>query len=114
MPLIYGNLYLFEPIINPILIVEVLSPATESYDRGVKFTAYRSIPTLQEYVLINQAQMGVEHYRRQGNVEWVFRDYHSQDDMVALPSLNVTFSLADIYSNFKQVCNISLYLQTLS
>ena len=90
-----------DTVINPILIVEVLSPATESYDRGVKFTAYRSIPTLQEYLLVDQSQPRVEHYRRQGNVEWVFRDYHSQDDMVALPSLNVTFSLADIYSGIE-------------
>jgi Uma2 family endonuclease len=67
----------------------------------VKFTAYRSIPTLQEYLLVDQSQPRVEHYRRQGNVEWVFRDYHSQYDMVALPSLNVTFSLSDIYSGIE-------------
>ena len=90
-----------DTVTNPILIVEVLSPATESYDRGAKFTAYRSIPTLQEYLLIDQAQMGVEHYRRQGNVEWIFRDYHALDDTVTLPSLNVTFSLADIYSGIE-------------
>jgi Uma2 family endonuclease len=90
-----------DTVTNPILIVEVLSPATESYDRGEKFTAYRSIPTLQEYLLIAQAQMGVEHYRRQGNVEWIFRDYHALDDAVTLPSVNITFSLADIYSGIE-------------
>jgi Uma2 family endonuclease len=90
-----------DTVTNPILVVEVLSPATESYDRGGKFVAYRSIPTLQEYVLIDQAQIGVEHYRRQGNVEWIFRDYHALDDTVTLPSINVTFSLADIYSGIE-------------
>ncbi|MGY2778258.1 Uma2 family endonuclease [Thermostichus sp. MS-CIW-23] len=58
-----------DTVTNPILIVEVLSPATESYDRGAKFAAYRSLPTLQEYLLIDQARISVEHYRRQGNVE---------------------------------------------
>jgi len=90
-----------DTVTNPILIVEVLSPATESYDRGAKFAAYRSLPTLQEYLLIDQARISVEHYRRQGNVEWIFRDYHALDDIVTLPSVNITFSLADIYGDIE-------------
>ncbi|WP_457403822.1 Uma2 family endonuclease [Thermostichus sp. MS-CIW-30] len=90
-----------DTVTNPILIVEVLSPATESYDRGAKFAAYRSLPTLQEYLLIDQARISVEHYRRQGNVEWIFRDYHALDDVVTLPSVNITFSLADIYGDIE-------------
>lgn len=90
-----------DTVTNPTLIVEVLSPSTESYDRGGKFAAYRSIPTLQEYLLIEQSRIHVEHYRRQGNAEWIFRDYDPPDARISLPSLNVEISLADIYADIE-------------
>jgi Uma2 family endonuclease len=90
-----------DTVTNPILIGEVLSPSTESYDRGAKFAAYRSIPTVQEYLLIEQSQIHVEHYRRQGNVEWIFRDYDSPDAQILLPFLKVEISLADIYGDIE-------------
>jgi len=90
-----------DTVTNPTLIVEVLSPSTESYDRGAKFAAYRSIPTLQEYLLIEQSGIHVEHYRRQGDVEWIFRDYDSPDAQIQLPSLKVEISLADIYADIE-------------
>jgi len=90
-----------DTVANPTLIVEVLSPSTESYDRGGKFAAYRSIPTLQEYLLIEQSRIRVEHYRRQGDVEWIFRDYASPDAQIPLPSLKLEISLADIYADIE-------------
>jgi Uma2 family endonuclease len=53
-------------LLNPVLIVEVLSPSTRSYDRGDKFMHYRSIPSLQDYVLIDSEMVLVEHYQRIG------------------------------------------------
>ena len=57
----------FDTLLNPIILVEVLSPSTEAYDRGEKFAHYRQLVSLQEYVLVSQDQVRVEHYRRQEN-----------------------------------------------
>lgn len=64
-----------DTITNPIMIVEVLSKSTESYDRGAKFQAYRTIPTFQEYVLIEQYSMQVERYYKTEAGEWMFSSY---------------------------------------
>jgi Uma2 family endonuclease len=77
----------------PCLIIEVLSPSTEAADRGKKFAAYRQILTLQEYVLVQVAQPGVEVFRRNEQGKWVLSDY-SLGDRLLLESLNIEIAMA--------------------
>lgn len=86
-----------DALLNPTVIFEILSPSTEQYDRGQKFQAYRSLPSLQDYVLVSQAQARVEHYHRQGTLQWAFTDILGLDTAFTLPSIRVTLPLADLY-----------------
>lgn len=81
---------------NPRLVVEVLSPTTESFDRGEKFEGYRSIATLVDYVLVAQARAHVEHYTRRDDGVWELRD-HGLDGALALSSLGASLAVRDIY-----------------
>ncbi|MBL8152648.1 MAG: Uma2 family endonuclease [Anaerolineae bacterium] len=85
-----------DTLLNPSLIVEVLSPSTEHYDRGMKFECYRSIPSLREYLLVAQDRIHVEHYLRQ-NTQWVLTDPGGPDSELALPSIECSLLLSDIY-----------------
>jgi Uma2 family endonuclease len=87
-----------DTLINPTVIIEVLSPSTESYNRGKKFQLYRKIGSLQEYLLIAQDSVRVEHFVRQGEA-WVFTDASSRDAIVTLPSIDCTLALDDVYEN---------------
>lgn len=84
-------------LLNPTLIVEVLSDSTEAYDRGAKFGLYRQIQSLQEYLLVSQHQVQVEHYSRGQDDTWTLRDYRALADVVTLTSLGCTLSLAEVY-----------------
>jgi Uma2 family endonuclease len=84
-------------LLNPSLIVEVLSDSTEAYDRGDKFALYRQIPSLREYLLVSQGRMLVELFSRNDEGLWVLADYRSPGDRVPLPSLDCTLDLAEIY-----------------
>ena len=86
----------FDILLNPIVIVEVLSPSTEAYDRGEKFVRYRQLPSLQEYVLVAQNQIRVEHYRRQER-QWIFTDFEKHDEILPLPSIQCELPLQEIY-----------------
>jgi Uma2 family endonuclease len=85
-------------ILNPLLIVEVLSPSTEGYDRGKKFESYRTIPTFREYLVVHQDRHHVEHYSRQDDGSWLLRDHVGQEDSVAIARLNVHIPLAELYA----------------
>lgn len=84
-------------LLNPTLIIEVLSPSTEQYDRGKKFQHYRSLESLQEYVLISQDAPHVERFLRQADSEWLFKDRAGLDAVLALSSIECTLALADVY-----------------
>lgn len=86
-----------DTLLNPMLIVKVLSPSTESYDRGKKFQHYREIESLQEYVLISQDSPRIEHYVRQDHQFWQFTDAKGLDSSIDLPSIGCTLRLADVY-----------------
>ena len=90
-----------DTVMNPILIVEVLSDSTKAYDRDEKFAAYRTIPTFQEYVLIEQTHFHVEHFVKQATNQWLFSEYDGQDAIVLLSSISVEIFLADLYENVK-------------
>ena len=82
---------------NPLLVVEVLSDSTETYDRGDKFAAYRELPSFREYVLVAQDKPSVEVFTKQDEKHWLMTVVTGLDDTVPLASLDVTLSMRDIY-----------------
>ena len=84
-------------LLNPSLIVEVLSDSTEAYDRGKKFAIYRQIPSLREYLLVSQHQVQVELFSRGDDGRWTLSAYSVLTDCVPLPSVDCTLSLAEVY-----------------
>ena len=81
----------------PDWICEVLSPSTEAYDRGKKFEFYRTIDSLQEYILVDQGRMYVERHRPLGLGRWEMTAFEASDDVLALASVGIELTLADIY-----------------
>ena len=88
-----------DEILNPKLIIEVLSRSTEAYDRGDKFLYYRSIPELSEYILVNQYQPLVDQYVRTAPNEWVMRSYEGLEPDLSLKTINTSLKAADIYED---------------
>jgi Uma2 family endonuclease len=84
-------------ITNPIVLVEVLSDSTESYDRSIKLAHYRKIESLRDYLLVAQHEARIEHYRRNDDGTWTLRDV-SPPDIVHL-SIGAEISVADVYRN---------------
>jgi Uma2 family endonuclease len=85
-------------ILNPQIIVEVLSESTESFDRGDKFVRYRMWnPTLTDYLLVSQNAPIVEHYIKQESGDWLLKEYHGLEKTFKIESVNVNLTLADIY-----------------
>lgn len=84
-------------LLNPSLIVEVLSDSTEAYDRGDKFAMYRQISSLREYLLISQSRVLAELYTRGEDGRWTLTDCSARDDQVPLQSLDCTLALTEIY-----------------
>jgi Uma2 family endonuclease len=84
-------------LVNPLLIVEVLSPSTEAYDRGRKFSAYQSIESFQEYLLVAQDRPYVTRYVRQTDGQWLRSDVEGLDQTVKLESLDIRLPLREIY-----------------
>jgi len=90
-----------DTVINPLLIAEVLSLGTRSYDKDAKFAAYRSIASFQEYLLIDQYRVCVEHYARADDQRWIFREYQDLGDRIVLSTIPLEVSLADLYENIQ-------------
>ena len=88
-----------DTLLNPTLIIEVLSRTTEAYDRGRKFDHYASIPTLQEYVLVAQDQPAVQQYQRLPDGSWRYLSHSGGDASINLAAVSVSLSLADIYDD---------------
>ena len=88
----------FDTLLNPIVIVEVLSPSTEAYDRGEKFSHYRQLQSLQEYILVSQDQVHVDHYVRQ-TAQWILTDFQEFDQRLPFTSIQCELPLQEIYEN---------------
>ncbi len=86
-------------LVNPVLLVEVLSDSTADYDLGKKFLAYQSIESFREYLVIAQKHSHVMQYTKQTNGLWVRRDFIAIDSEIHLESLDVTIKLREIYEN---------------
>jgi Uma2 family endonuclease len=87
-----------DTVLNPMLIVEVLSKGTKSYDRESKFDAYRTITGFQEYLLIDQTRIHVEQFSKTGMKQWSFCEYDDSDEAIAFTKIPFQISLADLYN----------------
>jgi Uma2 family endonuclease len=79
------------------VIIEVLSPSTEAYDRGKKAVQYRQIPSLVEHLFVSQEEMHVEQYTRQPDGQWLFSEATGAGARIHLASINCVLALAEIY-----------------
>ncbi len=89
--------YTFDTLLNPIVVIEVLSPSTEVYDRGEKFARYQQLASLQEYILVSQDQVRVQHYLRRER-QWLQTEFRELDNVMPLNSIECKLHLRDIYS----------------
>lgn len=87
----------FDTLLNPTVLIEVLSPSTAAYDRGEKFASYQKLDSLCEYVLISQDRVRVEHYLRQEQT-WDLTEFHFLSDVFRLVSIKCELSLQAIYA----------------
>ncbi len=85
-----------DTLLNPMVIVEVLSESTEAYDRGEKFAHYRRLDTLREYVLVAQDKIRIEHYLREGE-QWILSEISDSDGTLHLVSIDCHVGVAAIY-----------------
>ena len=86
-----------DEILNPCVIIEVLSPSTSGYDRGDKFRYYRSIPQLNQYLLVSQGEILIESYSKTSENNWLLQEYTPARGIISLDSLEISLNLADIY-----------------
>lgn len=80
------------------LVVEVLSPSSEAYDRGKKFEMYRTVESLRDYVLVHQDRVKVEHYARQENGGWLLREAAGREGRVEIGECGLVIGLGDLYA----------------
>jgi Uma2 family endonuclease len=88
-------------LLNPGVVFEVLSPSTEYYDRGLKFQRYREVESLQDYILVAQDEIRIEHYTRCDANTWTLRDYLHAEDILTIASVGVSVPLAAIYERIE-------------
>ena len=86
---------------NPLLIIEILSPSTEGYDRGDKFTYYKSIASFKEYLLVAQHRPHVTHYVKQDDGTWSYEELNDLSDTVYLKTVECSLQLSQIYRNIE-------------
>jgi Uma2 family endonuclease len=87
-----------DTLLNPVVIIEVLSETTEAYDRGKKFEQYQYIESLTEYLLVAQEPYRIERYVRQSNREWRYSEYHQAGDVVGIGIIECELLLKDVYA----------------
>jgi Uma2 family endonuclease len=88
-----------DTVLNPTVIIEVLSPSAAMIDRVKTFDVYTSIPSLQEYLLVAQDSATIEQFVRQSDGKWLYSKVTGLETEIVLPSINVTLKLADVYED---------------
>jgi Uma2 family endonuclease len=88
-----------DTVLNPCLIAEVLSKSTQDYDRGEKFVAYRTLESFQEYLLIDQYRIHVEHYVKTAAHQWLLSEYDDASVTLTLHTIELQLQIADLYEN---------------
>jgi Uma2 family endonuclease len=91
----------FDTLLNPTVLFEVLSTATEDYDRGTKFKLYRSIPSLQNYVLVSSTEFAAEVYSR-SNDQWILSTAKDKTGHIPISAINYDLMLSDVYAQIDQ------------
>jgi Uma2 family endonuclease len=86
----------FDTLLNPTIVIEVLSKTTQDYDRGTKFALYRSIPSLKNYMLISSLEHSIEVYTRDGE-QWILTTATGKEDELYLSAIDYRFKLKDMY-----------------
>ena len=86
-----------DTLLNPTVIIEVLSDSTAAYDRGEKFAHYRALPSLSDYLLIAQDQPRIEHYQRQSDGRWLYSATDGLDAQVEISTIGCVLRLAEVY-----------------
>ena len=94
-----------DTVMDPCLIAEILSKSTKDYDRSEKFRSYRTIETFQEYLLIDQYQIHVEHYVKTAVNQWLLSEYTDPQVTLTLNSVDLKLKIADLYENIEFVEN---------
>lgn len=84
-------------LLNPIVLIEVLSDSTEAYDRGLKFFHYQAIDTFREYLLVAQKFCQVERFVRRPGNDWMYTEYHNLDEVIGLKAIGCSLSLKEVY-----------------
>jgi Uma2 family endonuclease len=87
-----------DTLINPSVVIEILSPSTANYDRGTKFELYREIPSLREYILIDSTTVHLVHYSKNIDATWTLAETKSADDNFSVSSVGLTIPLSTIYA----------------
>lgn len=94
-----------DTVVNPTIIVEILSRSTEQYDRGNKFRFYRDIPILKEYILVDSESIDVEAFRLNEEGRWELQEYRFLTEVLSIPTLQLTLPLSEVYEGTKLVNN---------
>lgn len=92
-----------DTLLNPTVIVEVLSPSTENYDRGTKFKLYRSIPSLKNYILVSSTEYAAEVYTRTADEQWILDATKEKDGFVRISAIDLNLPLTDIYAQVEEL-----------
>ncbi len=92
-----------DTLLNPTVIIEVLSSSTADYDRGTKFEQYRTLESLKEYILIAQNKYHIEHYVRQANQQWLLSETNDLQDTIELPSIQCSLAVSDVYDKVEML-----------
>jgi Uma2 family endonuclease len=87
-----------DTLLNPTLVVEVLSPSTEAYDRGAKFAHYRRLESLKELLFVAQDRVQIDHYSRHDE-SWVLTEFNDLDDTIELRSVGAQLSVRNVYEH---------------
>lgn len=88
-------------VLNPSVLIEVLSNATKNYDRGEKFKLYRDIATLKEYILVDSESVNIEAFRLNANKHWELEEYDKSNEIFPIQTINTSLLLIDIYDGTK-------------
>jgi Uma2 family endonuclease len=87
-----------DTLLNPVVVIEVLSDSTEAFDRGKKFENYRQIPTCREYLLVSQKEPRIEQFIRQSNGEWTLKEAVGLGAEIKLPSLGIALQMREVFA----------------
>lgn len=90
-----------DTVVNPLLIVEILSKSTKNYNQGDKFDYYRSIPNFTEYILVDQYRYYVQQFAKAEDGRWWLSEYKSQQESLSLVSIDYEIKLSDIYEEIE-------------